>query len=91
MACGESEDAKQARTTCQIEVRGHLRDAGAKKVSFGESRVDDEEEGNWIVSGPVKVAGASGDYECRVVPSELDEKRGKRIADVKITPALLRR
>lgn len=88
--CGVGAEAEAAITTCQAEVRGHLKDAGAKGVSFGESEVDDEEEGNWIVSGPVKAAGRSGDYECRVVESELDKESGKRIADVKIAPHLLR-
>lgn len=88
--CGLSAEAEQAISTCQTEVRGHLKDAGVKKISFGESEVDDEEEGNWFVSGPVTAAGRSGDYACRVVESELDKETGQRIADVRIAPQLLR-
>lgn len=91
--CGgeRTEEAEQAAATCMSEVRGHLKDAGAKKIRFGESKVDDERDGVWIVSGPVRVANGSGDYACRVVDSELDKRRGKRIADVKIAPHLLRK
>lgn len=88
--CGMSADAEQALATCQTEVRGHLKDAGVTGVSFGEGEVDDAEEGNWVVSGPVRAAGRSGDYACRVVDSALDKETGKRIADVKIAPHLLR-